>query len=57
MTFEQRIAFNADCLIKLGKEGWLKKRRNPKKMRAYMNEVEQQERLFEIEEKRLIEEG
>lgn len=55
MTFEQQIAYNADCLIKLGKERWLKARRNPKRLKAFMHEVEQQERLLEIEEKRLNE--
>lgn len=55
MTFEQQIEYNADCLIKLGKERWLKARRNPKRLKAYMHEVEQQERLLEIEERRINE--
>jgi len=50
-----RVEANADYLIKLGKKGWVKQRKAARKLKEYMHDLEQQERLIEIEEEKLIE--
>lgn len=50
-----RVAANADYLISLGKKNWTKHRKSVRRMKDYMLEIEQQERLIEIEEEKLIE--
>lgn len=50
-----RVEANADYLINLGKKGWTKQRKSARKLKEYMLDLEQQERLIEIEEEKLIE--